>query len=325
MAVPPGNLATVASPEPTAAVRCRGLVKRYDDVLAVDGLDLSVARGECFGLLGPNGAGKTTTLSMLSGLLAPDSGRITFDGVDLASDPLGCKRQLGVVPQEVAVYEELSALENVRFWGSLYGLSGKALGAAAERVLGQVGLTGRARDAVKTYSGGMKRRLNLALGLVHSPRAVLLDEVTAGIDPQARASILDVVRAVAESGAGVIYTTHYLEEAERLCDRIGIVDHGRLLAEGTLAELKAKLGEEEVVTLEGRFEADAARAALDGLPGVRVISAEPGRAAFTAGEKGAAGLLGEISNRGLAVDRVAIEPPSLNSLFLRLTGRALRD
>lgn len=306
-------------------IRAEALHKKFGDKTAVDGISFAVEGGEIYGLLGPNGAGKTTTLSMLSGLLAPDSGRITFDGVDLARDPIGFKRRLGVVPQEIAVYEELSGLENVRFWGSLYGLSGKALGAAAERVLGQVELTGRARDAVKTYSGGMKRRLNLALGLVHAPRAVLLDEVTVGIDPQARASILDVVRAVADAGTAVIYTTHYLEEAERLCDRIAIVDHGRILAEGTLDELKARLGEEEVVTLTGRFEADAARTALGGLAGVRVISAEPGRVAFTAGAGGAAGLLGEIYRHGLAIDRVAIEPPSLNALFLRLTGRELRD
>ncbi|HZF08186.1 MAG TPA: ABC transporter ATP-binding protein [Thermoanaerobaculia bacterium] len=306
-------------------IRVEALRKKFGDKTAVDGISFAVEAREIYGLLGPNGAGKTTTLSMLSGLLAPDSGRITFDGVDLARDPIGCKRQLGVVPQEVAVYEELSALENVRFWGSLYGLSGKALAAAAGEALARVELTGRARDPVKTYSGGMKRRLNLALGLVHSPRAVLLDEVTVGIDPQARASILDVVRAVADSGTAVIYTTHYLEEAERLCDRIGIVDHGSILAEGTLDALKAQLGEEEVVTLHGRFEADAARAALAGLPGVRVLSAEPGRIAFTAGEAGAAGLLGDIYSRGLAIDRVAIEPPSLNALFLRLTGRELRD
>jgi ABC-2 type transport system ATP-binding protein len=301
------------------------LTKKFGDKTAVDGISFHVDSGEIYGLLGPNGAGKTTTLSMLSGLLAPDAGRITFDGIDLASEPIRCKRLLGVVPQEVAVYEELSALENVRFWGSLYGLSGKTLGAAAERVLAQVELAGRARDAVKTYSGGMKRRLNLALGLVHSPRAVLLDEVTVGIDPQARASILEVVRAVADAGTAVIYTTHYLEEAERLCDRIGIVDHGKILAEGTLDELKAKLGEEEVVTLWGRFEAEAARAALEGLTAARVISAEPGRVSLTAGGGGAAGLLGEIYGRGLAIDRIAIEPPSLNALFLKLTGRELRD
>jgi ABC-2 type transport system ATP-binding protein len=302
-------------------IHVEALTKKFGDKTAVDGISFAVEGGEIYGLLGPNGAGKTTTLSMLSGLLAPDSGRITFDGVDLARDPLGCKRRLGVVPQEIAVYEELSAVENVRFWGSLYGLSGKALGEAAGRALAQVGLTVR----VKTYSGGMKRRLNLALGLVHSPRAVLLDEVTVGIDLQARASILDVVRAVADAGTAVVYTTHYLEEAERLCDRIGIVDHGRILAEGTLDELKARLGEEEVVTLHGRFEPDVARAALGGLPAVRVLSAEPGRIAFSAGAGGAAGLLGEIYRQGLAVDRVAIEPPSLNALFLRLTGRELRD
>ncbi|HSS52935.1 MAG TPA: ABC transporter ATP-binding protein [Thermoanaerobaculia bacterium] len=306
-------------------IRAETLTKKFGDKTAVDGLSLAVDGGEIYGLLGPNGAGKTTTLSMLSGLLAPDSGRITIEGVDLASDPIGCKRRLGIVPQEVAVYEELSAAENVRFWGSLYGLSGKALGQAVEEALTRVELGGRARDAVKTYSGGMKRRLNLALGLVHSPRALLLDEVTVGIDPQARASILEVVRAVADAGTAVIYTSHYLEEAERLCDRIGIVDHGRLLAEGTLTELKARLGEEEVVTLWGRFPEDAARTALADLPEVRVISAEAGRIAFTAGGRGAAGLLGAIYGKNLAIDRVAIEPPSLNALFLKLTGRELRD
>jgi len=309
-------------------LRVETLTKKFGDKTAVDGVSFHVDGGEIYGLLGPNGAGKTTTLSMLSGLLAPDAGRITFAGVDLAAEPLRCKGMLGVVPQEVAVYEDLSALENVRFWGSLYGLSGKALGAAADRVLKQVELAGRARDAVKTYSGGMKRRLNLALGLIHEPRALLLDEVTVGIDPQARASILDVVRAVANAGTAVIYTTHYLEEAERLCDRIGIVDHGKILAEGTLDELKAKLGDDEVVTLWGRFEADAARTALAGLPAARIVSAEAGRVALTAGGAGgggAAGLLGEIYGRGLAIDRIAIEPPSLNALFLKLTGRELRD
>jgi ABC-2 type transport system ATP-binding protein len=306
-------------------IRAETLTKKFGDKTAVDGISFAVEEGEIYGLLGPNGAGKTTTLSMLSGLLSPDSGRITFDDVDLASDPIRFKRQLGIVPQDIAVYEELSAIENVRFWGSLYGLSGKALAQAVEVALGRVELSGRARDAVKTYSGGMKRRLNLALGLVHSPRALLLDEVTAGIDPQARASILNVVRAVADGGTAVIYTTHYLEEAERICDRIGIVDHGRLLAEGTLDELKARLGEEEVVTLWGRFAADTAQAALAGLPAVRVISAEEGRVAFTAGGRGAAGLLGTIYGKGLAIERVAIEPPSLNALFLKLTGRELRD
>ena len=306
-------------------IRVETLTKRYGEKLAVDGISFEVRPGEVYGLLGPNGAGKTTTLSMVSGLLAPDAGRITFEGVDLAAEPLRVKARLGVVPQEVALYEELTALENLRFWGSLYGLSGRTLGAAVERVLAEVGLAGRAKDAVKTYSGGMKRRLNLALGLVHSPRAVLLDEPTVGIDPQARAGILEVVRAVAAAGTAVIYTTHYLEEAERLCDRIGILDHGRILAEGTLDELKARLAEEEVVTLWGRFAPEAAQEALAGLPEVRILSAEEGRLAFTVRAGGAAGLLGAIYARGLPLDRVAIDPPSLNALFLKLTGRELRD
>jgi ABC-2 type transport system ATP-binding protein len=306
-------------------IRAERLTKKFGDKTAVDGISFQVEAGEIYGLLGPNGAGKTTTLSMISGLLAPDSGSVTFDGIDLASDPIRFKQRLGVVPQDVALYEELTAIENVRFWGSLYGLSGKTLAEAAARALERVGLTGRARDAVKTYSGGMKRRLNLALGLVHSPTAVLLDEATAGIDPQARASILGVVRGIADAGTAVIYTTHYLEEAEQLCDRIAIVDHGRVLAEGTLDELKGRLGEEDVVTLWGRFEADAARAALAPIPGTRVLSATAGKVALSAGERGAAALLAEIYDRGLAIERVAIEPPSLNALFLRLTGRELRD
>ncbi len=309
-------------------IRVEGLVKRFGEIRAVDGVSFEVRDGEIYGLLGPNGAGKTTTFSMLAGLLAPDSGRVTVGGVDLASNPVAVKRGLGIVPQEVAVYEELTARENLRLWAGLYGMSGAALDRAVDRALDEVGLAGRAKEPVERFSGGMKRRLNLSLGLVHGPKVVLLDEPTVGIDPQARVNILDVVRRTADGGAAVLYTTHYLEEAERLCDRIGIVDHGKLLAEGTLAELKALVAEEEVVTLFGRFEPAAARAEVERLPGVRVLIADEGRVAFSAGggdDRGAAGLLGEIYNRGLSIDRVSIEPPSLNGLFLKLTGRELRD
>ncbi|HYN20296.1 MAG TPA: ABC transporter ATP-binding protein, partial [Thermoanaerobaculia bacterium] len=234
-------------------------------------------------------------------------------------------RQLGVVPQEVAVYEELTARENLRLWAGLYGLSGSELDASVNRALDEVGLAGRSKEPVERFSGGMKRRLNLSLGLVHRPQVVLLDEPTVGIDPQARANILEVVKSTATAGAAVLYTTHYLEEAERLCDRIGIIDHGKLLAEGTLAELKALVAEEEIVTLFGRFDPAAARAELEKMPGVKILSSAEGKVAFTAGGKGAAGMLGEIFGRGLKVDRVSIEPPSLNGLFLKLTGRELRD
>ena len=199
-------------------IQVERLVKSFGDLKAVDGVSFEIAPGEIYGLLGPNGAGKTTTLSMMAGLLASDGGRIRYDGVDLADRPLEVKSGLGVVPQENALYEELDAREHLRLWGGLYGLVGGELDAAVERVLDEVGLAGRAKDPVKQYSGGMKRRLNLALGLVHSPRFVLLDEPTVGIDPQARLNILEVVRRVAADGATVLYTTHYLEEAEKLCD-----------------------------------------------------------------------------------------------------------
>jgi len=307
--------------------RVEGLVKRYGELRAVDGISFEVRKGELYGLLGPNGAGKTTTMSMLSGLLKPDEGRIFFDGVELGSDPVGIKAQLGVVPQETALYETLSALENLRFWGGLYGLAGADLGKAVERVLDQVGLTGRAKDAVKTFSGGMKRRLNLALGLVHGPRAVLMDEPTVGIDPQARANILEAVRAVTASGTTVIYTTHYLEEAETLCDRVAIIDHGKILAEGTVDELKRRVGEKQMLTVSGSFDVEEARARLAALPGAQIIAATPGKMILSVAGSGKASLeaLSGVLASGLDLDGVAIQPPSLNSVFLDLTGRELRD
>ncbi len=307
--------------------RIEKLAKSYGAIRAVDGISFEVRKGELYGLLGPNGAGKTTTLSMLSGLLDPDEGRILFDGIDLAADPVTVKARLGIVPQETALYETLSARENLRFWGGLYGLSGAALAKAVDRVLELVGLSGRSKDAVKTYSGGMKRRLNLALGLVHSPQAVLMDEPTVGIDPQARLNILDAVRSVAASGATVLYTTHYLEEAEALCHRIGIMDHGRILAEGTLDELKRRVGNREIVTVRGAFDAETAKERLAAMPGVTAVSAEPGRLVLSveASGRAAVDLLAGVLASGLEVEGVSIQPPSLNSLFLDLTGRELRD
>ena len=307
--------------------RVERLVKRYGEVRAVDGISFEVRKGELYGLLGPNGAGKTTTMSMLSGLLVPDEGRIFFDGVELGSDPIRIKAQLGVVPQETALYETLSARENLRFWAGLYGLSGAGLDQAVDRVLEQVGLTGRAKDPVKTFSGGMKRRLNLGLGLVHGPRAVLMDEPTVGIDPQARANILEAVRAVTAAGTTVIYTTHYLEEAETLCDRVAIIDHGRILAEGTVDELKHRVSEKEILTISGSFDIEQARARLAALPGAQVIAASPGKMVFAVSGSGKAAIeaLSGVLASGLDLDGIAIQPPSLNSVFLDLTGRELRD
>jgi ABC-2 type transport system ATP-binding protein len=303
------------------------LVKRYGDLRAVDGVSFEVRAGEIYGLLGPNGAGKTTTMSMLSGLLRPDDGDIRFDGIDLAAEPIRVKAQLGVVPQETALYETLTARENLRFWGGLYGLAGGTLASAVDRTLEYVGLTARAGEPVEKYSGGMKRRLNLALGLVHGPRAILLDEPTVGIDPQARANVLDVVREVARQGTTIVYTTHYLEEAESLCDRIGIMDHGRILAEGTLDELKRQAGEAELITVRGVFDATEVGARLEAEHRVKVIGSEEGKLvlAMPDGGSGSAGLLSALFGGDLRIDDVSIQPPSLNALFLKMTGRELRD
>jgi ABC-2 type transport system ATP-binding protein len=307
--------------------RVENLQKRYGEIHAVDGVSFEVREGEIYGLLGPNGAGKTTTLSMMSGLLRPDEGRILFDDIDIVAEPIRVKEQLGVVPQETALYEDLSARENLRFWAGIYGLSGAALNEAVDRTLEQVGLEARAKDAVSKYSGGMKRRLNLALGLVHRPRAVLLDEPTVGIDPQARANILEVVRGVASAGTTVLYTTHYLEEAETLCDRIGIMDHGKILAEGSLAELKRQAGEEELVIIEGSFDAAETREKMEEVPHARLVSAEQGKLVLATGGEGKAAIdvLSRAFGAGLDLDAVSIKPPSLNSLFLNMTGRELRD
>jgi len=308
-------------------IQVKALSKRYGDLQAVDRISFEVREGEIYGLLGPNGAGKTTTLSMVSGLLQPDEGSVLYGGVDLATDPLGVKQDLGVVPQEVALYEELTARENLRFWGGLYGLGGAKLKEAVNAGLDLVGLTGRADDKVKTFSGGMKRRLNLSMGLVHRPRVVMMDEPTVGIDPQARANILDVIRDIVKAGTTVLYTTHYLEEAEEFCDRIAIMDHGKILAEGTLDELKRMLGEGEIVTVRGTFDPDRARDDLQELDSVHVISADENQLVLSAAGDGAGAvkLLSKILDGGLDVDGVSIQPPSLNGLFLKLTGRELRD
>ncbi len=308
-------------------IQVEALSKRYGTLQAVDRISFEVREGEIYGLLGPNGAGKTTTLSMISGLLEPDDGRVLYDGIDLRADPLKVKQELGVVPQEIALYDELTARENLRFWGGLYGLSGAKLKDAINSALELVGLTARADDQVKKYSGGMKRRLNVSMGLVHRPRVVMMDEPTVGIDPQARANILDVVRDIAKSGTTILYTTHYLEEAEEFCNRIAIMDHGKILAEGTLAELKRMLGEGEIVTVSGSFDPDVVRVQLQGLEAVQVITAEADRLVLSAASDGggAVPLLSRILGGPLEVESVSIQPPSLNGLFLKLTGRELRD
>ena len=239
----------------TSLLQVTGLCKAFGDVRAVNDVCLEVRAGEIYGLLGPNGAGKTTAISMISGLLRPDSGKVVVDGADFWSAPARAQKIMGVVPQEVALYEELSGRENLQFWGRLAGLPAVEARERASEVLEALSLSDRARDAVKKYSGGMKRRINIGCALMHRPKLLLLDEPTVGIDPQARANILEFVRKLGSEGAGILYTTHYLEEAETLCNRVGIIDHGKLLAEGTLSELQKRLGGDQLFVLEGDLQA----------------------------------------------------------------------
>ena len=241
-----------------AVLHCEGLRKRFGDIQAVNGVSFDIAPGESYGLLGPNGAGKTTTISIVAGLLEADGGEAFVAGKRLTTRSVAAKAAIGFVPQELAIYPDLTAHENLSFFARLYGLSAKQARARVEEVLEVIGLSERAKDQAKTYSGGMKRRLNIGIGLLHEPSLLILDEPTVGVDPQSRNAILESVEQLGEQGMAVLYTTHYMEEAERLCDRVGIIDRGELKAEGTREELVALLGEHDKVRLTGTGALEAA-------------------------------------------------------------------
>ncbi len=303
------------------------LRKCYDTLVAVDDVSFDVRDGEIFGLLGPNGAGKTTTINMICGVLQPDGGRVLIDDRNIWIEPKKVKQNLGVVPQEIAVYEDLTARDNLNFWGSLYGLRGAELGSRIDETLSRVGLAERARNKVKTFSGGMKRRLNLCMGLLHRPKFLLLDEPTVGIDPQARLNILEVIQEVAAAGTTVLYTTHYMDEAEQLCDRIAIMDHGRILAIGTQNELTKRAGEAEVLRLTGSFDDQVIRDRLGSVPGTRVLRIDSDSAVLSieADGPGLLQVLPRVLEEDLDVEDVSIQRPNLQSVFIALTGRELRD
>jgi ABC-2 type transport system ATP-binding protein len=300
--------------------------KAFGAIRAVDAVSFEVRPGEIYGLLGPNGAGKTTTISMISGLLKPDAGEIFVAGTAFWSDPQKAKRIMGVVPQELAIYEELTGRENLEFWGRIAGLSSGEAKSRATELLTALSLTDRAKDAVKTYSGGMKRRINLGCALLHKPRLLLLDEPTVGIDPQARLNILEFIRGLRASGTAILYTTHYLEEAETLCQRIGIIDHGRLLAEGTLSGLQERLGGDRVFVLEADFK-DTSPDAWNGFhQRFRIIQKSERQLVVAAiGTRDPSECLKDLLNLPVRVENVTLKRPSLNDVFLQLTGRDLRE
>ncbi len=312
----------------TDLLQAHELRKSYGSRIAVDGVSLSVPAGSVLALLGPNGAGKSTTVSMVCGLTAPDSGSVSVAGVTLAGDGAACKRRIGLVPQDLALFEDLSALANVELFGALYDLPRARLKQRAAEVLDMVGLADRAKDKPSAFSGGMKRRLNIACALVHDPDVILLDEPTAGVDPQSRNAIFDNLEALRRAGKALVYTTHYMEEAERLADRVVIIDHGRVVAQGTLSELYRQLPATHslVIDLEGGG-ASLDRAALRSLPGVRGVQGdgEHLNVALEDLTRDAPAVLQALAAAGLTVRHVSSGRANLEDVFLALTGRQLRD
>ena len=301
------------------------LAKSYGRTPAVVDVSFTVARGEVVGLLGPNGAGKSTTVAMICGLVAPDSGRVAIDGETIAADDSPIKRRIGLVPQDIALYEDLGARANLQLFGALYGIEGKLLDERVEAALQLVGLVERAKDKPSRYSGGMKRRLNIAAALVHDPDLIVLDEPTVGVDPQSRNAIFDNLEALAARGKAIVYTTHYMEEAERLADRIVIVDHGRVVACDTPSVLTRSLGNTGIVTIEVSGAVDTA--ALLTEPGVTRAEQADDLLALTIADLGSTlpHVLTWLAARGHAIRRITSAEANLEDVFLSLTGRQLRD
>ena len=307
----------------------QNIVKQYGDFTAVKGISFDIEEGEIFSLLGPNGAGKTTTISMLSTLYTPTSGDATIGGHSVTKDPMAVRGVIGVVPQDLALYEDLTARENLIFWGQMYNLSGKSLNSRVDEVLEQIDLTDKAKDRVKTYSGGMKRRVNIGVGLLHKPKVLFMDEPTVGIDPQSRRAILDTVKDLNKQGMTLLYTTHYMEEAEELSNRVGIIDHGELIAIGSQKELTQQVGQSETLILHIN-ENDDPQALIPSFKGIKdvleanVIGTEI--SIITPSAKDVlASVVSKANERGIKIRSIDIREPNLEAVFLHLTGRALRD
>jgi ABC-2 type transport system ATP-binding protein len=328
-------MTAIARPEPGPRpsseghpiLECRGLEKTYGDRRAVAGVGFEIASGETYGLLGPNGAGKTTSISMICGLLARDAGEVIVDGQPLTISSTDAKTAIGYVPQDLAIYPDLTAKENLMFFGRLYGMSRSDIKQRSAEILEVTGLGDRADERTSGFSGGMKRRLNIGIALLHRPRLLVLDEPTVGVDPQSRNAILGNVEALSEAGMAVLYTTHYMEEAERLCDRVGIIDEGEIKAEGTRRELIAILGEHDRVSLEASGDLAAASGTLAALEGIdSATHRESGidLILINASHR-LPQILETVADAGAEVTSVDVVEPDLEAVFLKLTGKALRD
>ena len=304
----------------------KNISKSYDNIQALSNVSLSIAKGELYGLLGPNGAGKTTAISILSSLLKSDGGEILYQGKLLHKNIAECKKTIGIVPQKIALYEDLTAIENLKFWGSLYGIKGKQLQLKTDELLDFLGLTERKNHKIKAYSGGMKRRINIAAALLHDPKIVFMDEPTVGIDPQSRNLIFEVIEELHSRGLTMIYTTHYMEEAERLCDRIGIIDEGRIISEGSLDELKkaSSVKEEIQVHFSNPQKTDLATMS-NHFNGQLSIQANRMTLSSSKTNTDLPKLIQMCTTANLQLEKLDVKNLSLESIFLELTGKSLRD
>jgi ABC-2 type transport system ATP-binding protein len=304
-----------------------GLWKRFGDLEAVRGVSFHIDPGETYGLLGPNGAGKTTSISIVSGLLTRDAGTVLVNGEAMTTTTLDPKADVGLVPQDLAVYPDLTGRENLRFFGRLYGMRRPDLETRIESVLEVIGLTERADDRAREFSGGMKRRLNIGIGLLHKPKLLILDEPTVGVDPQSRNAILESVEQLSGEGMAVLYTTHYMEEAERLCDRVGIIDQGEIKAEGTRRELVQMVGQLDRIRISTSGHNDDSVSYMRRMAGVSDVSVGDGTIEVLVADAGRilADALAALTGSGVTVSSVAIDEPDLEAVFLHLTGKALRD
>ncbi|MCO5285635.1 MAG: ABC transporter ATP-binding protein [Chitinophagaceae bacterium] len=306
-------------------IEIKNLRKSYNGHEALKGISFAIQKGEFYGLLGPNGAGKTTTISIMSSILKPDSGEVIIDGMNLDTHPGQAKQLIGVVPQEIALYGDLTASENLHFWGGLYGVSNSELKKRSEEVLHLFGFYDRRNDNVKTYSGGMKRRINIAAALLHQPKILFMDEPTVGIDPQSRNLIFEVIEKLHKEGMTIVYTTHYMEEAERFCDRIGIIDNGQIIAEGTLKELKSNSALKEVVVVTYDHANESQLKEISAKWPDSNLSENKISFYATDVQSALSGIISGSGQMGADISNIEIQRTNLETIFLSLTGKQLRD
>lgn len=307
-------------------IKIKNLQKSYGDIQALNGIDIEVNKGEFYGLLGPNGAGKTTTINILSTILKPDKGEIFINGFNLKTESKKCKNYIGIVPQEIALYDDLSAYDNLVFWGKLYKINSSLLSKRINELLDLMGLEQRKNHKIKTFSGGMKRRINIACALLHSPKILLMDEPTVGLDPQSRNFIFEALQKLHQQGTTIIYTTHYMEEVEKLCDKISIIDYGKIIAQGSINELKklSKISESIIIhsdsELKGKKEiiSSSIKNKFDIFDNILKFYTNNINTDLSK-------IINEINAIGINITNIELKKTNLETLFLELTGRKLRD